>query len=78
MEVSNPNLPCNEQNIDNLPLSEDELYHPRLASLKKSEPCARHKIAFPSANRRLYPEVKNIPVYICSECGWFCYEGSEK
>ena len=81
MDIQNPNLPADRQDIDNIPLAEDEQYHQRFSNnckVRRSTPCVEHKIAFPNNNKRMYPELTNIPVYCCDRCGWFCYEGSEK
>ena len=80
MDIQNEYLPADRQDIDDIPLPEDEQYHQRFSHNNKvrlDTPCIEHKIAFPSSNKRFYPELKNIPVYCCDRCGWFCYEGRE-
>ena len=77
MQVNNPNIPANFQDIDNLPKEEMFSYNGEV-KLRAKEPCFRHRIAFPSNNKRLYPELTNIPVTLCSVCNWFCYEGNKE
>jgi hypothetical protein len=71
MDIQNPNLPADRQNIDNLPLPEDG------EIVRLLEPCKEHKVAFPSNSKRLYPELTNMSIYLCQRCSWYCYEGKK-
>ena len=66
MKLQNTYLPANHQSIDDIPLEREDM------------PCEKHRIAFPSNNKRLYPELTNIPVYQCEICGWYCFDGRKK
>ena len=72
MDLQNEYLPANHQDAGNEPIPTDDKYTPRLG-----KPCLEHRLAFPSNNKRLYPELTNIPVYQCYICSWFCYEGGK-
>jgi hypothetical protein len=66
MELNNINLPANFQDIDNIPPEEYSVN----CKVRRPTPCIEHKVAFPSNNKRLYPELKNMIICTCERCGW--------
>jgi hypothetical protein len=82
IKLQNDYLPCNHQDIDDLSdetSSEMELERAEfMISIREPAPCEKHKISFPCNSKRLYPEIGNMPVYLCKDCGWYCYDGEIK
>jgi len=70
IKLENDNIPANFQGIDRIPLPEGENF------VKADRPCQKHKISFPFNSKRMYPEMTNILVYHCEDCGWFVNDGA--
>lgn len=81
IEVDNPYLPANHQDIDNISSPEDGSYmtfsHYGRIRTRLEKPCFNHRVAFPSNDIKLYPEIRTMPYYLCEKCGWFVSSGRE-
>lgn len=76
MIVENPYLPCDKQDIDDIPLSDEEEYFSYFGSVKirSPMPCREHKISYGSVDM---PELKHRTYYLCPICNWFVDTGKK-
>lgn len=74
MIVENPYLPCDKQNIDDIPLEEESFSYYGSIKKRKKLPCREHSISYPSID---IPEVKHRTYYLCPICNWFVDTGGK-
>ena len=71
MNVENSYLPCDKQDVDNIPLEDEEFSYYGTIKIRLKEPCSQHDTAFPSNDPKHYPEIRYMDYYLCNVCGWF-------